>query len=73
MKRECCKPIYKNEKLQVFRVEDIPSYIQKIGMNTDYIIHPEEVLAENFVLLLNNSKYIRSPEILEKMREVFSQ
>src|SRR5262249_18306533 len=29
----------------------VPSFYQRIGRNTTYIIHPEEVLAENFVLL----------------------
>jgi len=72
IKQDCCEPLYKNGKLQLFRVEDIQSYIQKIGMNTDYIIHPEEILAENFVLLLNNSRYIRNPEILERIRDIIT-
>ncbi len=42
-------------------------------MNTDYIIHPEEILAENFVLLLNNSRYIRNPEILEEIKNILTQ
>jgi len=69
---DCCEPLYKNGKLQLFRVEEIRSFIQKIGMNTDYIIHPEEILAENFVLLLNNSRYIRNPEILEKIGDIIT-
>lgn len=72
LKQDCSEPIYKNKKLQLYCVEDFPSYIQKIGMNTDYVIHPEEILAENFVLLINNSRYIRSPEILEKMESTIS-
>ncbi|TFG28936.1 MAG: hypothetical protein EU532_04185 [Promethearchaeota archaeon] len=70
IKEESCEPIYYNEKLQLYKAEDIPSYVRKIGMNTDYIIHPEEILAENFVLLINNSRYIRSPEILEKIENI---
>ncbi|MFX1337078.1 MAG: hypothetical protein ACFFDK_00560 [Promethearchaeota archaeon] len=73
IKKNSCEPCYKNGKLQLFRVDDIQSYLQKIGMNTDYIIHPEEILAENFVLLLNNSKYIRNPEILEKIKGILTQ
>ena len=72
LKQDCSEPIYKNKKLQLYCVEDFPSYIQKIGMNTDYVIHPEEILAENFVLLINNSRYVRSPEILEKMESTIS-
>ena len=72
IKQECCKPLYKNDKLKLYCIEDFPPYLQKIGMNTDYIIHPEEILAENFVLLINNSRYIRNPEILEKMESIIS-
>ena len=72
LKQDCSEPIYKNKKLQLYCVEDFPLYLQKIGMNTDYVVHPEEILAENFVLLINNSRYIRSPEILEKMESTIS-
>lgn len=30
----------------------IPSFFEQIGDNTDYIIHPDEVLADNFVFLV---------------------
>ncbi len=73
LNKECFSPLYKNGRLQLFRSDDIQSYVQKIGLNTDYIIHPEEILAENFVLLVNNSRYIRSPEILERINKVLSQ
>ncbi|MFX1385475.1 MAG: hypothetical protein ACFFBP_23915 [Promethearchaeota archaeon] len=73
IRNECSTPIYKNGKLQLFHPDDIQSYVQKIGLNTDYIIHPEEILAENFVLLLNNSMYVRSPEILENINNVLTQ
>lgn len=32
--------------------EDIPDFYEQIGDNTDYIIHPDEVLADNFVLAM---------------------
>jgi hypothetical protein len=41
-------------------------YMARIGRNTEYIIHPEEILADNFVLLVNGAK-VQSPEILEKL------
>jgi len=44
-----------------------------VGRNTGYIIHPDEILADNFVLLVNQSKNVRSPEILEKMRAVLAK
>lgn len=61
---------------ETFEVVDLLSYDEviglydKIGHNTDYIIHPEEILADNFVLLVTNSTEVESPEILLSMKEV---
>jgi hypothetical protein len=44
-------------------------YLARIGGNTDYIIHPEEILADNFVLLVNH-RQVPSPEILDKLDAV---
>lgn len=30
---------------------ELPAFYEKVGDNTDYIIHPDEILADNFVLL----------------------
>ena len=46
------------------------SYREKIGRNTEYIIHPDEILADNFVHLLMQTKDLKSPEIVEKMRDI---
>lgn len=43
----------------------VPAYHEKIGRNTGYIIHPEEVLADNFALLLLGRTGVKSPQLLE--------
>jgi hypothetical protein len=48
---------------------DQPSYHEQIGSNTGYIIHAEEVLAENFVHLVSGTKDLKSPRVVEKLRE----
>ncbi len=48
-----------------------PSYHEKIGRNTGYIIHPEEVMADNFVLLVVGEADVKTPRILEEMRAIF--
>ncbi len=53
--------------------EKTPDYRAKAGRNTGYIIHPEEILADNFVLLLEGRKDVPSPEILEGMAKVLSR
>jgi hypothetical protein len=50
--------------------KDEPSYHEQIGRNTQYVIHAEEVLAENFVHLVLESKELPSPEIVERLRSV---
>lgn len=49
------------------------SYREQIGGNTGYIIHPDEILADNFVHLLHGTPDLPSPEIVEKMRADLTQ
>jgi hypothetical protein len=50
-----------------------PSYRAKVGRNTGYIIHPEEVLADNFVLLVQGKKDVPTPGIIEAMRTILAR
>jgi hypothetical protein len=50
--------------------DEVTGLYEKIGNNTDYIIHPEEILADNFVFLIQDSK-VPNQEILEAMKELF--
>ena len=45
-------------------------YLQKIGRNTGYIIHPEEVLADNFALMLFNAEGVRDTWVIEGIQGV---
>ncbi|MEM1058984.1 MAG: hypothetical protein AAGK14_07025 [Verrucomicrobiota bacterium] len=57
-----------HQRREAFAVLDqVHGFWQKIGRNTDYVIHPEEVLADNFALLILDQKDLPSPEILEKL------
>ncbi len=49
----------------------VPDYHEQIGRNTKYIIHPEEVLADNFVYLINGRQELASPRVVAGMAEVF--
>ncbi len=54
----------------VFDPRKLPAYLEKIGKNTTYIIHPDEILADNFVHLVLKSKDLESPQIVNDMRKV---
>jgi hypothetical protein len=57
----------------VAELANVSGFFEQIGNNTSYILHPEEILAENFVLLLNQTISIPNPEIITKMKEILSQ
>ncbi|MGI5172769.1 hypothetical protein H0R92_04095 [Treponema sp. OMZ 840] len=57
-----------NNKYKVFSINQISNYYELIGENTDYIIHAEEVLADNFVLAANGETDVKTPELLEKIK-----
>jgi hypothetical protein len=48
-------------------------FLDKIGKNTNYIIHPDEILADNFVRLVMNDANVPSPQIIDQMRHVLKQ
>lgn len=50
--------------------DSVPGYAEQIGANTKYIIHPEEVLADNFVFLLDGRIDLPTPRIVEGMGKV---
>lgn len=48
----------------------LPEFTRQIGRNTGYIIHPEEILADNFVELILGNPQVRDPWILEQMAAI---
>ena len=67
------EPAYREGKPRLVGVEDVSGFFEQVGRNTSYVIHPEEILADNFALLVLGTRDAPSPEILEKMREVLSE
>ena len=63
----------KDGKTVTLDPQNIGAYIAMIGRNTQYIIHPDEILADNFELIVNGKKNLPSPELIEKMSAVFLQ
>ena len=49
-------------------VEQLSGFYEQVGRNTDYIIHPEEILADSFALLATGkASGVTSPDILRKI------
>lgn len=51
----------------------VSQFFEQIGRNTPYIIHPDEILAENFALIATGQRNLPSPEIASKLREQLSK
>ena len=53
-------------------ISEVTGFSEQVGRNTGYIIHPEEILADNFALMLTGRNG-ESPEVLRKLREVIAR
>jgi hypothetical protein len=67
------KPAYEGSSAKLVEPKRVSGFMEQIGRNTEYVIHPEEVLADNFALLVLKKSNVASPEILQKLREVLAQ
>ena len=61
----------------LYDVDELGGFFEQVGENTDYIIHPDEILADNFAFLLTGAiggdevtQDIPNPEIPEALAEV---
>jgi hypothetical protein len=55
--------------------QELQGLFEQVGRNTQYLAHPEEILADNFFQLFVStfrgaSAELQSPEILERMRVI---
>ncbi|CAF1177156.1 unnamed protein product [Rotaria sordida] len=63
------------EPLQYLSYAEASTFFDQIGNNTTYIIHPEEILADNFVLWIMNkdqSTTLESPTVILRMNDIIS-
>ncbi len=43
--------------------------MEQIGKNTNYIIHPDEVLADNFSYFITKRPNLPQPDLIEKIEQ----
>lgn len=55
---------------ELLGLSKVSGYFEQVGRNTGYIIHPEEILADNFVLLVRQESTMASPEIVSEMKKI---
>jgi hypothetical protein len=64
------RPIAGGERSHLIRVDRVTGFFEQIGRNTSYIIHPEEIIAENASLLVMGARNFPSPEILTRIERL---
>lgn len=64
------KPQLMNDQAILLEPSATPEFHQQIGANTGYIIHPDEVLADNFIHLIFGTGNLKSPQVIEGMKKV---
>ena len=58
---------------QLLSPREVPDYLRKIGRNTGYIIHPEEVLADNFSLMILGSDRTQDAWVIDEMKDILKE
>jgi hypothetical protein len=53
--------------MRVVTLENIAGFYEQVGRNTDEILHPEEIVADNFALLVVGERNVPSPDILARI------
>lgn len=61
--------VYIDDKPVVYSFKEISNFIEQVGKNTEYIIDPEEIMADNFAFAIDNKKGLPSQEITNKIQE----
>jgi len=67
------KPMYVGSQPRLVEYDQVSGFYEQVGRNTDYIIHPEEILADNFAMLVMGDQNVPSPEILKKLQDVLTE
>ncbi len=60
------KLIYDEHNPILVPVEQVSGFSEQVGRNTNYIIHPEEILADNFEFLLLGKSDLPTPRVIEE-------
>jgi hypothetical protein len=64
---------YENGKAVIYKLDEVTEYWEQIGKNTLYTDQPDEILAVNFVHLILGRTKLKSPWVVEKMKEILKK
>ena len=65
------KPVYVDGKMLIVEKSDLVGFIEQVGKNTKYSIHPEETTADHFAMLITDSyKKAPNPEKIQALKKL---
>lgn len=62
------KPLLADGKPVIYSLDEVEGFYEQVGKNTNYIYHPEEILAMNFVFSMIGSQDMPTQALLEDIR-----
>jgi hypothetical protein len=63
------RPVMQDGAPRWHAVDRVPAYLQRLGGNTPYVIHPEETMADNVAFLITG-RPARNAELLKRIESV---
>lgn len=63
-------PVQKAGKTIIYALDEAKDFYTQVGKNTNYLIHPEEIMADNFAFTLTGKKDLANPEIIQNVQKV---
>jgi hypothetical protein len=67
------RPLLVSGQPTLYEPAQVPGFFEQVGRNTNYIIHPEEILADNFVMLLHGRANLPSPHVVQRLGQLLQQ
>jgi hypothetical protein len=64
---------YDKAKPRIVDMKDVSDFYEQVGKNTHYVIHPEEILADNFAIIILEDKNIPSPKIADRIKTILNE
>lgn len=55
---------------KLVKISQVSGFFEQVGKNTSYIIHPEEIIAEHFALIVMGETRFKSPEVVDRIKAV---
>jgi len=61
---------YENGEPIYLDLKDLPTFFDEVGRNVEYNIEPDEIIAENFTMLVFGDTELPSPDIIKNIRKL---